>query len=277
MIRLPHHYRLLLLCAALVWQGAGSRNYAGEPVVKTHAVNVLWIGNSYTENGRLSDQVTRMVNEGASPLRMTSDQSVHGGKNFKFHYEETAVTAKIRSGNFDYVVLQNQSLSTLSEETREQMRKYTARFVRVIRASGAEPVLYCTWARAHQPAMQETITQTYRELADAHSAVLSPAGAAWEASLRARPDLQVHAVDRSHPNANGVYLTACVFYAVFTGESPEGHPVRTVDINRRDRDSGKRLSEVMNVTLDDATASFLQQTAWKTVRRFAVEAGERAN
>lgn len=258
---------LLVCCWVPLSDGAIASQRAPAPAKRS--VHVLWIGNSYTGNGRLWELVTQMVNTGSATVSMTADRSVHGGKNFKFHYEETDVLEKIRTGGFDYVVLQNQSLSTLSEDTRGQMAVYTERLVRAIRAAGAEPVFYCTWARAHRPETQATITRTYWDLAVQYDAVFSPVGPAWQAAREARPDIVLHSPDRSHPGAPGVYLTACVMYAVFTGESPVGHANRTVEIPARNDETGKRINGVETVTIGASDARFLQRIAWETVRHYA--------
>ncbi len=41
-----------------------------------------------------------------------------------------------------------------------------------------------------------------------------------------RPGFPLYEEDRSHPSALGTYLTACVFYGIFTNQSPVGLPQR---------------------------------------------------
>jgi hypothetical protein len=54
--------------------------------------------------------------------------------------------------------------------------------------------------------------------------------------------------DQVHPNATGMYLSACVFYATIYGKSPEGMPGRIGG-------------------LSDAEARPLQAVAWKIVQQ----------
>ncbi|HEX3802497.1 MAG TPA: hypothetical protein VHV75_06635 [Solirubrobacteraceae bacterium] len=49
---------------------------------------------------------------------------------------------------------------------------------------------------------------------------MAPIGVALGAALPRRPTLQLWAADGEHPNALGSYLTACVLYAVITGQGP---------------------------------------------------------
>ena len=70
-----------------------------------------------------------------------------------------------------------------------------------------------------------------------------------------RPDLELHNVhDGHHPELAGSYLSACVFYAVLTGQSPVGHPCTATQAGQ--------------APVDPQTARFLQEVAWETVQRY---------
>jgi hypothetical protein len=48
-----------------------------------------------------------------------------------------------------------------------------------------------------------------------------PVGYAWWTVRKQNPDIDLWQADGSHPNKNGTYLAACVFYAAIFRESPE--------------------------------------------------------
>ncbi len=52
---------------------------------------------------------------------------------------------------------------------------------------------------------------------------ISPVGEAWRLVLNTT-SMVLHSGDNSHPNLNGSYLGACVFYACIFGKSPVGLP-----------------------------------------------------
>jgi hypothetical protein len=79
------------------------------------------------------------------------------------------------------------------------------------------------------------------------------------AAQEQRPGLRLHASDGIHPSAAGVYLSACVFYASITGESPMDNPVYT--------SKGFDHPEVI-IKLDGDTVQFLQRIAWETVNEY---------
>ncbi|NNM28048.1 MAG: hypothetical protein HKO57_00880, partial [Akkermansiaceae bacterium] len=67
---------------------------------------ILFIGNSYT--GQIRNMLTRVV--AASPHRATHLEFVTpGGKTLEFHAHDPPTLARIRNGNWDLVVLQDQS------------------------------------------------------------------------------------------------------------------------------------------------------------------------
>ena len=235
---------------------------------KTEILRVLFIGNSYTGVGRLYELVPAMVNDGPSKYRMEGDRSISGGKDLKYHWEHGEALAKIQTGRFDYVVLQNNSRTALEEDRRVRAPGYTAKFVDAIRKHGAEPVIYGTWARKDQPEKQPDITAYLRTLAQQHRVKIAPAGTAWMLSLQQRPDLILHCADKSHPLDTGVYMNACVLYMTLTGESPVGHSTRSVTMQKRHPESGKRIPHTITVTFDEETALHIQRTAEVAVRQY---------
>jgi hypothetical protein len=51
---------------------------------------------------------------------------------------------------------------------------------------------------------------------------VAPAGYAWWRTRKQDPEIELWQSDGSHPNKNGTFLSACVFYAAIFRESPEG-------------------------------------------------------
>jgi len=76
---------------------------------------------------------------------------------------------------------------------------------------------------------------------------VSPAGLAWAEALRRRPGLDLWDSDGRHPDKEGSYLAACVFYADLTGRDP--------------------ARSTFTGGLQPADARFLQRVAAGVVRR----------
>lgn len=79
----------------------------------------------------------------------------------------------------------------------------------------------------YNPYWQKSITEQYTSLCTSlPGSELVPVGPAWQRARELRGNLPLYDADQSHPSALGQYLTACVFYGVFTKKSPLGLPNR---------------------------------------------------
>ena len=114
-----------------------------------------------------------------------------GGKDLAFHLADTNCTERIRKGDWDYVVLQEQSQkSGLGGEYTKGFHQAVGALSKMIRATDAKPCLYLTWGRQsgdnRNPkvypdfeAMQQKITAAYLEAAEVNDAIVLPAGWAY--------------------------------------------------------------------------------------------------
>ena len=207
-------------------------------------INVLFLGNSYT----YVNDLPKMIEEIASnENKIFKHESITpGGCTLFLHLEEgQGSLAKIRKGNWDYVILQEQSQLPVIDYYRHNTLKpsYKALHDSIMRYNPqAKVVGYMTWGRQYGGQqcvnfgeglycsadfvdfnhMQDTLTAAYCENAYATNSYIAPVGEAWRSSLSENPDLTLHSSDQSHPSYAGSYLAACVFYAVLWNESPIG-------------------------------------------------------
>ncbi len=267
---------MVLCLASAVDAGPAQAGEGGKPV------RVLFVGNSYTEFHDLPGHVKSFLESKGRKAEVA--RYTVGGASLRDHWHHNEGTpapnpavpphperkGKLdrllkEQGPWDYVVLQGQSQEALSGFPC-QFDQYAARLVAAIRGMqpSATPVFYMTWARQHIPAQQDEITKSYADAARVNKALLVPAGEAWKAALAAREGLVLHEKDQSHPNPRGTYLTACVFYAMLTGNSPVGLPARL----EASRAGGKPLCD-----LTGEEAGYLQEIAWKTAQRYRREGG----
>ena len=208
---------------------------------------VLFIGNSYTYCNDLPGTLSRLAAAGEPAMQIETDRCTPGGYSLERHWADGEALKKIRLGGWDVVVLQDKSTGPVDEPGPESMKAHARKFHAEIEKIGARTVFYMTWARQHRPEMIEPLAARYNEIAEELHAVAAPVGRAWQRAFAARPGLVLHVEDRSHPNALGTYLAACVFYATLTGRDPRGLPNGGLD------------------AVSDADAAFLQRIAWETV------------
>ena len=187
---------------------------------------ILFIGNSYTAFNNLPEMFNDLVHSGR--IEADVEQSVGGGWSLSNHITSGVTEKKINQGNWDYVVLQEQSVVNNPE-----IGMYPA--VRTlhdqIAETGAETILFMTWGRrdglpaAGYPdyeTMQAQVQDTYQEIARELDLTIAPVGVAWQNVHAQDPGFDLWHPDGSHPSLHGTYLAASVFYAVLTGKSPEG-------------------------------------------------------
>jgi hypothetical protein len=181
-------------------------------------MNVLFIGNSFTQRNNLPGLIARMAEARGHELRHTLISA--GGASLRQHWNAGKAPRAIEGGGYDRVVLQEQS--TLPVKNAARMAENVRLFDAAIKAAGTTMVLYLTWARAHAPESQQAITDAYTTIGRELGATIVPAGEAWRRFLAKHREPVLHDKDQSHPALAGSYLAACAFYAVLFEDSPVG-------------------------------------------------------
>ena len=180
-------------------------------------LRVLFVGNSFTYFNNLPQMVSAMATSQGIPI--LTRQSTVGGSNLEQHWKGekgTRTMALLDSEDWDYVVLNNHSLSAI--DTPESFMEYGRKFAARIVEKGAKPVFMMTWAYKSNPLMQEKITAMYSQLAADTGSDFVPAGPLFEAARHWRPDMELF-FDDKHPSPNGTYLLALAFYKYLSGKT----------------------------------------------------------
>jgi hypothetical protein len=182
------------------------------------ATNLLFIGNSFTQRNNVPGLLAELA--AARGVSVTHDLISAGGASLRRHWNDGQAAAKIASGGYDYVVLQEQS--TLPIKNAKRMAENVRLFDEPIRAAGSHMVLYLTWARSHAPESQQAITDAYQAIGEELGAIVVPVGLAWQSFLAEHSTPVLHDRDQSHPTLAGSYLAACVFLAALLKQDPVG-------------------------------------------------------
>jgi hypothetical protein len=164
------------------------------------------------------------------------------GYSLEDHWNDGEAVSTIEGGQWDYVVIQEQSQRPVLAPAT--FYAYAEAFDQVVRDSGSQKVLLMTWERPDSASAGVTSTNlatSYGQVARELGAKLAPVGLAFERSRVERPDLTLYSED-GHPTPQGTYLAACVIYGIVFAVSPNGNPY-----------SGKGIT--------DSDASYLQQVA----------------
>ena len=192
--------------------------------------HILFIGNSYTFVNDLPSMFAELA--GAGGHRVETGIEAPGGWTLSNHASSVETLDKLKSSKWNYVVLQEQSQIPFVEQSRiGQMYPAARVLVHKIRDNSATPILFETWAHRdgwlengmqNFESVQFQIDNGYLRIAQELNVTVAPVGFAWLEVKRQDPQLDLWQGDGSHPNNQGTYLTACVFYSVIFRESPEG-------------------------------------------------------
>jgi hypothetical protein len=216
---------------------------------------VLFIGNSYSAWYGGPARHCQAVAAADSPaVTITCEKHTFDGESLRGHLtnESRGTLDKIRSDNWDIVVLQEFSRRPMQD--CDGFRADAIELHKEITAIGAETVFFMTWGyedSASWPDMFSKTAASYEAVAGELGCRISPCNKAWLQVLAEHPEIDMWA-DGSHPSPIAQYLNGCVFYSLFTGESPE----ESSYLQFEDR-------------LDESQAKIMQSVAWKATGAFA--------
>lgn len=218
------------------------------PLAVATKTSILFIGNSFTNRNDLPGLLTQLA-AAATPARsLQTSRVIANGMSLKTHWDRGEARKAIRSSDWDYVVLQEQS--TLPLKNRQKMHEYVRLFDGEITSHGAKTVLYLTWARLDTFQRQDELSDAYLSIGRELGAIVVPVGVAWQRVLSEHPQITLHDRDKSHPNPTGSYLAACVFFASLFHRSPLGLPTDAIG----------------GQSIDVERAKLLQDAAWRVVQ-----------
>ncbi len=221
--------------------------------------SVLFLGNSYTSVNDLPNTFRQL----ALSLGETVNVGMHapGGYMLEDHSSDVNAVNLIASQPWDFVVLQEQSQQGAFPNTGTSMGPSAAQLAQLIEANNecAWPVFYMTWGRENGDAlscvnypfmctyasMQQALRDNYVNIAVENDAYAAPVGMAWKQVRDDYPAIDLYQADGSHPNVEGTYLAACVFYCTLFKQPCTG--------------------ATFTASLPAATAAILQNVASATV------------
>lgn len=196
------------------------------PQAHAQAKRVLFIGNSYTQVNDLPGLVRDIALGLGDTLQVT--MVAPGGYTFQQHAVYAPTLSAIAQGNWDFVVLQEQSQRPafpIAQVTADVF-PFAAALVDsiAVHAPCAEVLFYMTWGRQNGDTqncpvwppvctfegMQELLRERYLMMALDNAAWCAPVGVAWRTVRENHPSVGLYAADGSHPSLGGSYLAASV-------------------------------------------------------------------
>ena len=231
-------------------------------ILLAQSLEVLFIGNSYTNANNLPQMVSELALSFGDTLNFES--SIAGGATFSSHSTNINTLNKISQNPWDYVVLQAQSQepSFSPNQVANNVFPYAQILIDSIESNSicTEPIFFMTWGRKYGDqqncqfyppictylGMQQRLRQSYLDMTINHNATCSPVGICWKESIAQDSTLNLFSSDNSHPSIYGSYLAACTFYSTIFKKPSIG-------------------SDYIPNGIDTSTAIFLQTIASNTV------------
>lgn len=205
----------------------------------------LFLGNSYTYVNNLPGLTAALAHYAGDSLYF--DSNTPGGYTLGWqpiaHATNATSLQLIGNGGWDFVILQEQSQVPSITRLRDScMIPAATTLHNAVKAadSCSRILFYMTWGRRFggqqcftpnycSPAftgfgqMQDSVTKSVMMSADSLNDWIAPVGEAWRFVID-HTGMVLHDADLSHPNLNGSYLAACVFYDVLFGKPSAGNP-----------------------------------------------------
>ncbi len=197
---------------------------------------VLFLGNSYTEYFNLPQLLVNMSQSTNDVLVV--DSNTPGGNTLQGHSTNAVSLAKIAQGNWDFVVLQEQSQLPAFplNQVATQVFPYAESLNATIIAQNpcAETVFYMTWGRQNGDVdncgtnppvcsyigMDNLLKERYLTMTNSNNAIVSPVSVVWRYIRENYPAMNLYDPDGSHPSILGSYIAACCFYTTILRKNP---------------------------------------------------------
>lgn len=208
-------------------------------------LKILFIGNSYTYNNDLPNQVKAMAMENNNYPSIEIKLLTPGGAKLQDHLKSSFTLDTMRDGKWDIIILQGHGLETLKNPYGFKESAFA--LIKIAIEADAEVFLFETWSRAEgEPEyseewsgrspknMQNRISSSYADVADETPAIVIPIGNIWQKFKNDFPNIELYSTDGSHPTLHGSYLTACVIYSSIFNKDPVKLRYLPAGINKTD-------------------------------------------
>lgn len=199
-------------------------------------IKALFLGNSYTGVNSLPSLTSQIASSVGDSLIF--DSNTPGGYTLEEHSTNTTSLSKIAQGDWDFVILQDQSQYPAQPDSIVEAYVFpsASKLDSTINEHNpcAETMFYMTWGRKNGDSyfcptwppvctyegMDSLLYLRYTTMADSNEAAVSPVGAVWHYIRDNYPSIELYSSDESHPSQAGSYAAACCFYTAMFRNNP---------------------------------------------------------
>jgi len=191
------------------------------PAVTQSDYKVLFVGNSFTfYNDGVDFHLQNMLNSDSAidSAKYLIQKTAFSSYTLEAHFADVRTLDKIKSDNWNFVVLQEQSTRPINNPGL--FLEYAQKLDEEIKKKNAKTVLFMTWALKESPADIVEIASSYLSVGSQLDAGVAPVGKVWDTFQKANPLINLYFSDNKHPSLAGTYLVSCVFYYSLFNKNP---------------------------------------------------------
>ncbi|MBL8341740.1 MAG: hypothetical protein JNL30_09760 [Rubrivivax sp.] len=207
------------------------------PAAASTGPAVLWVGNSFFYyNNSLHGHFGRFVTAAGDRSRSTSVPISGSGLDWhdmasllrpngigRYSFVgDNEIRFNPPGRQFDTVVMMDCSQCPVHPQLKQVFHDTVKAHAQTVRAHGAKPVLFMSWAYKDKPEMTQQLAAEYTAAGKANNAQVIPVGLAFARAIALKPDVELYVADKRHPSLAGTYLSAATAYAALFGKSPVG-------------------------------------------------------
>ena len=193
--------------------------------------SVMYVGNSFFYyNNSLHNHVSSIVKNHSSKQSLKQRSITINGSSLSWHPLEAYLNNE-NIGNFridtandneyvnledtsiDAVIFMDCSLCPIHPETKASFHENVAKFTKIIRAKGMEPILFMSWPYKNKPSMINELREEFFKAANVNNIRLVPVGEAFYSFKKKYPEINLYTDDFRHPSKEGTYLAASVVFS----------------------------------------------------------------
>lgn len=204
--------------------------------VHAKKVRALFLGNSYTDYNNLPELVKQLALSAEDTLEYS--KNTPGGQTLQGHSTNATSLNLIQAGNWDYVILQEQSQRPAFSDGQvaNEVYPYARKLDSLIKLNNpcATTLFYMTWGRKNGDAdncaffpaictyegMDSMLQLRYTIMAEQNEASIAPVAKVWRSIRQNNPGIELYIADESHPSNSGSFVAACTFYAMLFEKDP---------------------------------------------------------
>ena len=199
---------------------------------------VLFIGNSLTYFNNMPNMVQQIAQKAGKMI--LAESATISGLALRHIVNNTSIHNKIRSNDWDYIILQSDDISAFPDMYTIELNTLST-FMKIIAENNeSTKIIYqMIWGLRNGVNVQELngefvyysywdyIVKIYNGtiyIADNKNLIISPVGWAWRQCRMENPEIELFSSDNAHPSYKGSYLCAAVHYAILFQEDCSENP-----------------------------------------------------